>query len=305
MTEVLGGSVEAMQVAHDILGRWQRLGLRGALLARNIDTGEQLGFAADEQFPLASVVKLPQALVLQDRIAQGSLDGAAPVSLDPATATPGPTGAARFRHPARIAVDDLIYLTMAVSDNTAADALFALVPEDEVTAQLRAWGYEDIVIRHPMRALYDAVARWSENDMRMALRMAAAATTSGGGHTLPVLDVSSGNVGTARALVALVGDIWTDTVSVPAATARVRELMSTPVTRHRLGAELCSDSVTVRSKTGTFLHARHEVGLVETGTGDRIAVAALTESSVPAEVQPEVDRAIGRAGRLAVEVLRD
>ncbi|GAB2623206.1 serine hydrolase [Pseudactinotalea suaedae] len=305
MTEVLGESVEAMQVAHEILERWQRLGLRGALLARNVDTSEQLGFAADEQFPLASVVKLPQALVLQDRIAHGRLDGAHLVSLEPAMATPGPTGAARFRHPARIAVEDLIYLTMSMSDNAAADALFALVPEDEVTAQLRAWGYEDIVIRHPMRALYDAVARWSDNDMRMALRMAAAATTSGGGHTLPVLDVSSGNVGTARALVTLVSDIWTDTVSVPAATARVRELMSTPVTRHRLGAELASDSVTVSSKTGTFLHARHEVGLVQTATGDRIAIAALTESSVPAEVQPEVDRAIGRAARLAVEVLRD
>ncbi|MGC0273587.1 hypothetical protein ACO0LV_11405 [Pseudactinotalea sp. Z1739] len=37
---------------------------------------------------------------------------------------------------------------------------------------------------------------------------------------------------------------------------------------------------------------------------DRIAVAALTESGVAAEVQPEVDRAIGRAARLAVEVLR-
>ncbi len=305
MTEVLGGSVEAMQVAHEVRDRWGALGLRGALVARNIDTGEELGFAPDLQLPLASVVKLPQALVVQDRIASGALDGGRAVALDPATGTPGPTGAAQFRYPATIAVDDLVYLTMSVSDSAAADALFELVPEEEVTARLRAWGYEELVIRHPMRALYDAVARWSDNDMRLALRMAAAATTAGGGHTLPVLDVTSGNVGSARALVALVSDIWTDAVAVPAATARVRQLMSTPVTRHRLGAELVSDSVSVRSKTGTFLHARHEVGVVETSTGDRIAVAALTESSVPAEVQPEVDRAIGRAARLAVEVLRE
>lgn len=301
---VVGGSVEALQVAHQTLDRWEALGLRGALLARNLDTGEELGFAVDRPFPLASVVKLPQVLVIEDRIARGLLDGAKQVRLDVATRTAGPTGVARFRHPASVAVDDLAYLATAFSDNAASDALFALVPPEEVTAQLRSWGHEDVVVRHPMRALYDAVARWSDNDMRLALRMAAAATTSGGGHTLPVLDVSSGNVGTARALVRLLGEIWDDAISLPAATARVRELMGTPLLRFRLGAELVSDTIAVRSKTGTFLHARHEAGVVETSSGDRIAIAALTESSVPAEVQPEVDRAIGRAARLAVEVLR-
>lgn len=38
--------------------------------------------------------------------------------------TPGPTGLSRFRHPARLAVDDLLYLSTCVSDGTAADALF-------------------------------------------------------------------------------------------------------------------------------------------------------------------------------------
>jgi beta-lactamase class A len=42
--------------------------------------------------------------------------------------SPGPTGLSRFRHPAGIAVDDLLYLSVAISDNTAADALFELVP---------------------------------------------------------------------------------------------------------------------------------------------------------------------------------
>lgn len=135
------------------------------------------GFAADVQFPLASVVKLPQALVLCDRVARGELDGAIPVTLDPAASTPGPTGAARIRHPATVAVDDLICLAMSVSDNAAADALSDLVPQEEVTRQLHAWGYDDIVVRHRMRGLYDTVVRWSDNDMRIALRMAAAATS--------------------------------------------------------------------------------------------------------------------------------
>jgi beta-lactamase class A len=80
--------------------------------------------------------------------------------------------------------------------------------------------------------------------------------------------------------------------------------------RHRLAVELVSDEVRVRSKTGTFLDLRHEAGVVERGTGDatgrgeRIAVAVLTRSSVPAAVQMEADLAIGHAARLAVEALR-
>lgn len=302
---VVGGTREALDVAHGIAGRWLELGLRGGFLARHLGTGAELGFGTDALVPLASVVKLPQALVLADRISRGLLDGAMPVRLDPVRSTPGPTGAAQFRHPSTVAVADLMYLAVAVSDNAACDALFDLVPEEEVTAQLGRWGHHEIIVRHRMVALYDAVARWSDNDMRLALQTAAGATTAGGGHTLPVLDAVAGNVGTAAALVRLLEDIWQDRVSTPAATTQVRALLGARVTAGRLGLELASDRIRVRSKTGTFLHARHEAGVIEIEGGDRIAVAALTESSVPAMVQPEVDRAIGRAARLAVECLRD
>ncbi|HLS64325.1 MAG TPA: serine hydrolase [Ruania sp.] len=302
---VVGGTREALDVAHTVAGRWTELGLRGGFLARHLTTGAELGFAVDDAFPLASVVKLPQALVLLDRISRGQLDGAMPVQIDPTRSTPGPTGIAQFRHPSTVAVSDLLYLAVAVSDNAASDALFDLLPEEDVTAQLSRWGHHDIIVRHRMVALYEAVARWSENDMRLALQTAAGATTAGGGHSLPVLDAVAGNVGTAAALVRLLADIWTDQVATPAATAQLRDLLGSRVTADRLGLELASDRIRVRSKTGTFLHSRHEAGVVEIGDGERIAVAALTESSVPAMVQPEVDRAIGRAARLAVECLRD
>ncbi|GAA4419515.1 serine hydrolase [Georgenia halophila] len=305
MAEILGFSPGALRTAQEIHERWITLGLRGAFLARNIDTGEELGFDAERPLPLSSVVKLPQALVVCDLAARGELDLTQAATLTPDTVTPGPTGIARFSCPATVAAADLLYLTMAISDNAAADVLFDLVPPARVTERLHAWGYDDLVVRHRMRALYDAVARWTDNDMRLALRMAASATTAGGGHTLPVLDVDSGNVGTPRGLVGLLEDVWTDRVSLPAATTRVRQLLGTSVVRHRLAAELASDSVRVSSKTGTFLHTRHDVGVVEGDSTGRIAVAALTESTVPAEIQPEADRAIGRAARLAVEVLRD
>ncbi|WP_051426279.1 serine hydrolase [Jiangella gansuensis] len=299
-----GFSGEAVRTAHEIERDWAGTGLRGSLYALNIDTGEDLGFDAHVPYVLASVSKVPLALVVLDLAARGRLDLAEQLELRPETRTPGPTGVSVFRHPTRVALEDLLYLTLAVSDNAAADALFELVPPEEVTRTLQAWGCEGIVVRHPMRRLYDAVAAVAPDDPVLALELAVRATTEGGGHVLPTLDVAAATSGTAAGMVGLLARVWTDAVSVPAATGRLRELMGHQVNRQRMVSELASDAVTVRSKTGTFLNLRLEAGVVETSTKDRIAVAAFTASTVPARSQPEADRAIGRAARAAVDVLR-
>ena len=43
------------------------------------------------------------------------------------------------------------------------------------------------------------------------------------------------------------------------------------------------------AKTGTLLNLRHEVGVAEHADGQVFAVAALTESRVPAAIQPEAE----------------
>ncbi|PSK95555.1 beta-lactamase class A [Haloactinopolyspora alba] len=299
-----GFAGEAVQAAHEIERDWADAGLRGGFCARNIDTGEELGFGADTPYALASVSKVPLALVTLDLVARGELDAAQQLDIDPATATHGPTGVAAFRHPSRIALEDLLYMMLAVSDNAAADAVFELVPPVHVTRALQEWGCGGIVVRHPMRVFYEAARAVAPDDPALALELAVRATTDGGGHVLPTLDIASATRGTARGLVALFARIWTDAISVPAATGRLRELLGQQASRHRMVAELTTDSITVRSKTGTFLNLRHEAGVVETSTGDRIAVAALTASTVAATHQPEAERAIGRAARAAVDVLR-
>ncbi len=299
-----GFSGEAVRTAHEIEHEWSAMGLRGGLSASNIDTGEALGFNADTPYVLASVGKLPLALVTLDLIARGELDGARRLELEPADQTPGPTGVSAFRYPSSIALEDLLYLMLAVSDNAAADAVFELVPPAVVNEALQRWGCEGVVVRHRMRTLYDAMSAVAPEDPILALELAVRATTSGGGHVLPSLDIASATSGTANGIVSLLGRIWMDAIGAPAATARLRSLLGRQVSRHRMAAELASDSVTVSGKTGTFLNLRHEAAVVETSTGDRVAVAACTASTITATHQPEVDRAIGRAARAALDVLR-
>lgn len=291
---------EDVRLAVDIERDWAAAGLSGTFLARHLGTGRELGFGAGTVWPLASVVKLPIALVVYDAFDRGILHPGDKFNISPATATSGPTGVALFRHPCRIAAEDLVQLSLAVSDNAATDVLLERLSTTHVSARLAELGCSDIIVRHPMSSLY-GVAR--ANIPALGVEIARAGGTSGGGHLLPALDLTQANVGTGRGLLDLLDRLWDDSVSTPNVCGRVRSALGHQLVQHRLAVDLASDAVRVRSKTGTFLDLRHEVGVVEVGS-DRVAVVALTRSSVPAAVQFEADFAIGQAARVAVDVLR-
>ncbi|MEU6591822.1 serine hydrolase [Streptomyces sp. NPDC046881] len=298
-----GDDTALLDVAEAIAADWAALGVRGSFLARNLDTGQQLGFDIDESTPLASVAKVPLALVVLERIATGDLDPALPVTVDPGTSSVGPTGLAAFRHPATVAVADLVLLMLSVSDNAAADALLGLVPVADVDARLRAWGCDGIRLRHRMNHLYECAAGAAGNDFSLALELAVRDARAGR-HTIETLDPAHANAGSAAALVALLGRVWCDEIATPPATAELRRLMGLQVFTQRLASELRTDSLRWSGKTGTFLHLRHEIGVVETESGERVAMAALTRSGRRAGLAPDIDLAIGVAGREAFEALR-
>jgi beta-lactamase class A len=292
-----------LDVADTIAQDWAALGVRGSFLARNIDSGEQLGFDVGESVPLASVVKVPFALVVLDRIAAGNLDPAHPVTVDPATSSVGPTGLAAFRHAATVAVADLVLLMLSVSDNAAADALFDLVPVADVDARLSAWGCAGIRLRHRMNHMYECAAGAAGDDFSLALELAVRDERAGR-HTIRTLDPAYTNTGTAEALVELLQRVWQDEISHPRATAELRRLLGHQVFTHRLASELRADSLRYSGKTGTFLHLRHEIGVVEADSGDRVAMAALTRADRRAGLAPDIDLAIGIGARQAFEALR-
>jgi beta-lactamase class A len=287
-----------LDVAETIAAEWTALGIRGSFLARDIDTGDHLGFDVDEPVPLASVVKVPLALVA---LCDGDLSR--PVTVDPATSSVGPTGLAGFRYPATVAVGDLLLLMLSVSDNASADALFDLLPPSLVDERLRAWGCTGIRIRHRLNRMYECAAGVSNNDFGLALELAVRDERTGH-HTIETLDPEHANLGTAAALVDLLQRVWRDEIATPAATAELRRLMAQQVFTHRLSNELRADTLQVSGKTGSFLHLRHEIGVVEAETGDRIAMAALTRGDRRARQAPDIDAAIGTAARDAFEALR-
>jgi beta-lactamase class A len=279
-------------------------GLRASIAVRDLRSGHGIAMGADEPYPLASVVKLPLALAILRRIAEGRLDPARPIDLAPEERTPGLTGLCQFVHPASVAVEDLLYLAVCASDDTAADALFALCSPRDVTETLRDLDITGITVRHSIRELHRTLAsRLSPEEMPQALTLAIQASTAGKGHLIPQLDVTSANSGTVRALVQLLEGIWRNPV-LREVKQPLRRLLGMNLMRQRLAPDLESDDAAWHSKTGTFLHLRHEVGVLEHADGGVFAIAVLSESSVPAQRQPAAEQALGLAAKLLHDRVR-
>jgi len=281
-------------------------GLRGSVLVRDLRSGAELAIEPDLEFPSASLVKVPLALVTFDRIRRGELDGGEPVTVPPGhTDVPHPAGLAKFRHPATISVEDLVYLSTSVSDSTAADALFDCTPPAEVTAALHRLGIDGITVRHPMRELVETPQeRFDAADGHLAHSLAIGAGTAGRGHRVAQLDVTRANSGSAWAFVNLLQALWTPSTIDPQVAVRVRALMAASVHRQRLAPDFSSDASRWSSKTGTLLNLRHEIGVVEHSDGKAYAVAVLTESRVAAVIQPGAEAAMAQAARMLRDELR-
>ncbi|GAA1649930.1 serine hydrolase [Actinoplanes couchii] len=292
-----------VRTAHDAL---QAAGLRGSFLVRDVDTGDEIEIDADIELPVASLVKIPLAVVTLERVARGELDAATRIEVAPGRIrTPGPTGLSRFRHPAVVAIDDLLYLAVAISDNAAADALFDLTPPAAVDVAVRGLGLAGIAVRHRLGDLTDTpVERFGGAEPHLAQALAIGGGTSGGGHAVAQLDPSRANTGTARAYADLLTALWRPSAITPQTAARLRELLAANVIRHRLAPDFSSDAAQWSSKTGTLLNLRHEAGVVEHADGRTFAVVAMTESQTPAAVQTAAEALMGRVARDLRDTLR-
>ena len=281
-------------------------GLHGSFVVRDLGTGEEIALEPDVRWPSASLVKVPLAIATLERIRLGELDGAMPLEVQPGRVdTAGPTGLSRFRHPAIVAVEDLVHLAVTISDGAAADALFGLTPPGEVARILKGFGVEGITVRHPVQDLTETPAeRFPRADAHLAYALAVETGTAGRGHRIPQLDVTRASSGSARAFTDLLQALWTPSPIPAQVAARVRELMRHNALRHRLAPDFTSDASTWSSKTGTLLTLRHEIGVVEHADGQAFAIAALTGSRVPAANQPGAEAVMAQVARRMRDHLR-
>lgn len=115
-----------------------------AVCAERLDAspGEHATLAANEQrvFPAASVIKIAVALEVLCAIEEGKLDASSRLTVREGDKVMGSGVLAALEAPLELAITDVLYLAMAISDNTAANLLIERVGTDAVNTRLAGLG---------------------------------------------------------------------------------------------------------------------------------------------------------------------
>jgi beta-lactamase class A len=270
--------------------------------AVDLQTGAEAGLEPDLLLPLASVVKLAWAVATHRSADAGDVSLRHRLTIDPSSATPGPTGISAWHDPVELSVRDAMHLSLAQSDNASADALLAYVGLDRVRARCAEIGLPDAVARHPVRALYDGLTElFGTPDIPRVVDLLARdpALLS----RLPTLDATRANAASARDLTRLLGLIWADRACSPAGCASLRDSLLRPMAPGRIARGLASRDLRIANKTGSQLTLRHDVAWVGFPDGRSYAVAVLTRARRLGE-EDSHDDAVGALARQAIQALR-
>jgi beta-lactamase class A len=134
----------AATVEKSIRGRLA--GFKGELgvYARNLDTGETIAVNADQRFPTASVIKVAVMVEVFHQIAEGKIGKDQLLTLDEGVKVEGSGVLSALRAGSTWSVGDLLYLMIAISDNTATNLLVDLVGTKNVDDRMVAYGFPQI-----------------------------------------------------------------------------------------------------------------------------------------------------------------
>lgn len=284
----------------ELTALFDEAGVAGWLHAVDLATGAEVGYRPDAPVVLASVFKIPVLLELFRQHAAERLDATAPVMVPVDGRSPGPFGMSVMQDPATLSLRDLAWLMIGISDNAATDVVCDRVGIDNVNDTLRNLSLQRTELVGACRDLFATIAEDLGVDGLDALFNSDPAALD----ALRVADPNLTSRSTPRDITQLLQLIWTDGAGSPSCCADVRRILGLQVWPHRLASGFPEDGVRVSGKTGTLLRWRNEVGVVEFPDEARFAVAVFTRAHELTEKHPAADAVIGRAGRFAVDRLR-
>lgn len=278
-----------------------------AVEARHLETGRSLALNPDRPCKLASVVKIPLAVHVLACVAEGRFALRDLFPVEPRHVCPG-SGviAGRLRVPGvELSIDNLLWLSLVESDNTATDVLFDLVGGPEaVQESMRAQNLVGIrvdrSIREMISALYGIDIRPTD-DPRTVLRKAPARPLEA------VRAFSDDGLDTAspHAVVDLLAALWHGRLLTPEHGAYLFSVLRECATGDRRIRALVPAKAILAQKTGTLwkgINMVADVGILRLpGAGGHVALAVfLTGSHRSRREQEEV---IAHTARIAFEAL--
>ena len=266
--------------------------------ARRLDGPGSFSLRETEVVPIASMFKVLLALEVAEGFARGELRPDAPVQITAEQHSPGGFGLNQFTAPATVSLADLLYMSMAWSDNTAADVLLEHVGLDALHARAQGLGLESVRIVGNVRTLLrNAGEDFGYGSEAEAVAADWAPTTDAADLALErTTRASTADLARLGSLLAL------DQAARPEACRLVRDVMRRQVWSFRFAGAFSPPSWTLVAKTGTLAPWRGELGVLTRDDGVQLAVAVMVRQhriDIPDAV---VDQAVGEIALVAAEL---
>ena len=249
-----------------------------------------------EVVPIASMFKVLLALEVADAFARGVLRPDAQLRVTAEHHCPGGAGLNNFTHPVTISMADLLYLCLALSDNTASDLLLEQVGLDALHARAEALGLETMRVVGSCRTLL----RNAGDDFGYATEAEAVEADWAPTTDVAELVLERTTRASTADLARLASLLAREQAARPEACCLVREVMRRQVWTSRFAGTFSPPAWIRVGKTGSLQPWRGEFGVVTRHDGVELAVAVMVRQhrlDIPDVV---VDAAIGAVARSAV-----
>ena len=261
---------------------------RCGIVAKHLGTGAIARVNASAVIPLLSVVKLPVAVVVLDGVDQGRWSLSSPITLLARDMHPrGELGDRYPRGGGPVALHRLLFLMIARSDNTAADALMRLVGGPlAVTGWLERNGIRDLRVDRTERGLGNdwhglapgADTLGSAEEIRELRAQVPAAVHDSAAQAM---QLDPRDTGTADACVHLLERLWRGDLLSAEMTDTLESILARCETAPNRLPALLPKGTPVARKTGTggtsagVTVAINDVGVIRLPNGEDVAIAVL------------------------------
>lgn len=265
---------------------------------RRLDGPGAFAVAEREVVPIASMYKVLLALEVADAFESGKLGPDARLRVRKEQHSPGGLGLNQLTHAVDISLMDLLYLSLALSDNTASDLLLSYVGLDALHARAEALGLATVRTVGDCRSLL----RQAGEDFGYPSEEAAAAADWAPPSDTADLVLNRTTRACMADLVELATLLAAGKAAQPQACSVVGDLMARQVWITRFAAAFPADAWTRTTKTGTLAPWRGEFGVVTRRDGVQLAVAVVIRQHHYDIAEAVVDHAIATVAHSAVEL---
>ncbi len=266
-----------------------RIGGKLGIAAINLESGWRTSYRGDETFPLASVGKLPMAIVLLRKVDSGACRLDSQVTLTAADHAPGHSllFRAAMQSGGRTTVHALLEAMLIYSDNTACDYILKLIGGPKVVrAFMKKIGLPHINVAHSERdliLLWAGVDPASSNAAWTRAKVYAcvnAAGDSGCKRAERALVNDPADAAPPKEMALLLQLVHSGELLSERSNDTLLAMMARAMTGRARIPALLPEGTPVAHKTGTIGSTTNDVGLVHLPAGGRpLAIAVFVKAA--------------------------